>query len=620
MPLKFIAEEIDANLLTPMLKEIMDPARLQIHAQSLLKENPQLASDNPSDEDVVMFGLLQGGEAAEAIVESLSSDLESVLRDLSLVPVDDLARDLSIYEMLERREFPHVLVGLILDQRSEARFLGKRLLDDYSQMKASMKTGDEESPPVVQSIEAEEPVGMVPIPESSLSDMVEATESLAVDDADWMDYDPVGEETLSTDDVQKILADQQTLLQAEDQGRAGQSTDPAVQQPESTVKDVSSEVANSREEINLLERPHPSETVDFEKDACAPVELEPPDVILEKIREIESRLQETQVGEAEMEKAIEDTPKDVHIIDASEAGERLVEREADAQMVETIQNLKSENDELLERIALLERNMQTLSQTAENLQSAPALLSEEAAHVEETAFEVCPDPDDLDDFDDDDIDELLEDPEPVLVQDEPVEMEELTTVEEVDIEPLEAEPELQSEEELSPIPVPEPISTEPPEPEMESAPAEEEEVLVSDVSEQLPDDEEVDGPEAEEAELEALSAAVSAPQGMRFLSGEHILILGGDGAQRHKYEKMVMSLGAKPHYHSRIKTQNEFKMKQIVSQADCIIVLGNTIMDPNVKRLLLVADAMGTKHFRYHSTSVQGVRNFLESLAGEGVI
>ncbi len=110
------------------------------------------------------------------------------------------------------------------------------------------------------------------------------------------------------------------------------------------------------------------------------------------------------------------------------------------------------------------------------------------------------------------------------------------------------------------------------------------------------------------------------PRTDKILSGEHILLLGGDPRRRKEYEAMLAALGARPMVVPEVAAWDDLQIKNLVSEADYIVALGNTILDVNVARILKVAEDRGVRHFRYHSTAVEGARHFLQSLAHEGLI
>ncbi|MBE7557698.1 hypothetical protein HS125_01590 [bacterium] len=124
---------------------------------------------------------------------------------------------------------------------------------------------------------------------------------------------------------------------------------------------------------------------------------------------------------------------------------------------------------------------------------------------------------------------------------------------------------------------------------------------------------------AQTAELPPLPAA-EPERAERLLSGEHILLLGGDPLRKREYEAMLRGIGARPMVVPEVDAWDDLQIRTLVSEADYVVALGNTILDVNVARILRAADERGVRCFRYHSTAVAGARHFLLSLAAEGLI
>lgn len=143
----YISTHVDPTQLAPLLARVLPEATLRELAETALRDEPTLlggVGPHPTAEALVAQALGGSDTTAGAVLFALHHHLKNVMEEVSSAPPEQLTDELSVCELLERRQPAHLLLALLLDNRPQLNSLGTALLDEYCRIRDSTRESGQE--------------------------------------------------------------------------------------------------------------------------------------------------------------------------------------------------------------------------------------------------------------------------------------------------------------------------------------------------------------------------------------------------------------------------------------------------------------------------------------------
>lgn len=106
----------------------------------------------------------------------------------------------------------------------------------------------------------------------------------------------------------------------------------------------------------------------------------------------------------------------------------------------------------------------------------------------------------------------------------------------------------------------------------------------------------------------------------KVLSGETILILGGEEQYKDDYRKLVEELGGNCEWRQSLAELSESEIAEVVDRSDLILTLSDAITDPGILEATNYAQENNKRCFPHHSANPASVKKQLVKLVDEGKV